>query len=94
MLITDSKFSRFPLRHQIATESKLCDGSKRDSDGIANEIRPKESEPKHQPAESCLANRVDPRCVVELADLYQESESQRNRNSHQDRPTSQQRADQ
>lgn len=45
------------------------------SDRIANEIRPQKPEAQYQSSQRGLADRVDPRSVVELADLHQECES-------------------
>ena len=44
-------------------------------DRAAKEIIPEKSESQHQPAQCSLPDRADPRGVIELADLDQESES-------------------
>lgn len=42
---------------------------------VASEIRPQKTETQHQSSQRGLADRVDPRSVVELADLHQECKS-------------------
>ena len=51
--------------------SQFSDDTDRYADRVANEIRPQKSETQHQASQRGLANRVDPRRVVELADLHQ-----------------------
>ena len=70
--------SRNSLRFSIegAAHNTLGNGSDDDPDGVANEIGPQESETKHQSAQRCVANAVDPGSVVQLADLDEERETQ------------------
>jgi hypothetical protein len=65
----------------LRAHNALGNGSDDDSDGVANEIGPQESETKHQSAQRCVANAVDPGSVVQLADLDEKRRNQRHRRS-------------
>lgn len=67
--------SLFRDRFAGAFKPPLSEVSDRNADRVANEIRPEKSEPQYQTAQRGLPDRVDPRGVIELADLDQESES-------------------
>ena len=74
--------------------SQFSDDTEHYSGRVTNEIRPQKPETQRQPAQCGLADRGDPRCVGELADLHQDCASSRDRSPYQDRTTSQQCANQ
>jgi hypothetical protein len=74
---------RYDLRFSIqrAPQTAFGQGSNNNPDGVASEIGPQEAETKDQSAQRCVANAVDPGSVVQLADLNEERENQRDRRS-------------
>jgi hypothetical protein len=74
---------RYDLRFSIqrAPQTAFGQGSNNNPDGVAREIGPQEAETKDQSAQRCVANAVDPGSVVQLADLNEERENQRDRRS-------------
>ena len=55
--------------------SQFSDDTDHYADRVANEIRPQKPETQHQPSPRGLTDRVDPRSMVELANLHEECES-------------------
>lgn len=72
-------------------QSPLEKGSNRDADGVTDQVGPEEPGAQHQPAQRGLPDRIDPRGVIELAELYGEGQAKRDRSPGRDRAPGQHR---